>query len=366
MGFRDWFGNRTHRVAVAAPEPRPARMTEATPVALINGPDDVEVVGESHYQDSLWAIVGGDTGARVRHDVSAILVAETDNRFDENAVSVWVMGHKVGYLSRADATRLRPGLSALEQRHRKSIALTGTIVGGGRNDGRIGMLGVFLNYDAVEFGLPRGARTYGPARATGGVLRTGLSQAMATDAADNSYDLSWLHSLPGEPTRRVRRLHELLAQERDLISRHFLFAEIESTLYGVRDTGPGALIEYDETCRRHDYEMNDIVPVLAAKFGAVPLLETYRQSAIRHQKAKNLDKALWWAERGIALYGDRPAKSEMVLDLHKRAGTYRAALGQPPAQAPGEIEVLVCQRCQREFQRARTRGRKPLLCLSCR
>jgi hypothetical protein len=38
------------------------------------------------------------------------LAAEADNPDDANAVSVWVQGLKVGYLSRDDARRYRPGL----------------------------------------------------------------------------------------------------------------------------------------------------------------------------------------------------------------------------------------------------------------
>ena len=33
-----------------------------------------------------------------------------------------------------------------------------------------------------------------------------------------------------------------------------------------------------------------------AKWGKVPLLETYRQMAIRQQKAHNYRQALWWAD----------------------------------------------------------------------
>jgi hypothetical protein len=67
----------------------------------------------------------------VRVEVYAVLVAEPDNPYDANAVSVWVQGLKVGYLSRDDARRYRPGLLALEQQHGKPIALGGAIVGGG-------------------------------------------------------------------------------------------------------------------------------------------------------------------------------------------------------------------------------------------
>lgn len=49
--------------------------------------------------------------------------------------------------------------------------------------------------------------------------------------------------------------------------------------------------------------VSSIRAAFMAKWGQVPVLETYRQMAIRQQKAKNFEQALWWAERGIALYG---------------------------------------------------------------
>jgi hypothetical protein len=238
---------------------------------------------------------------------------------------VWISGCKVGHLGREDAARLRPGLLMLQRRFGQAIALAGQIVGGGSNEGRKGMLGVFLSYNSAEFGIQSQALDVGrsPSPAS---LRTGLSQAVATDEADDTYDLAWLSTLPGEPEQRLHRLRGLLRSESDLISRHYVFAELESTLYGLREASPTMLEEYDATCREHDSEMDQIVPALVEKFGVVPLLVTYRQAAIRHQKAKDVVQALWWAERGIALYQDNPAKSEMLLDLHKRAGTYRARL----------------------------------------
>jgi hypothetical protein len=105
-----------------------------------------------------------------------------------------------------------------------------------------------------------------------------------------------------------------------------------------------------------------------------PWLETYEQMAIRQQKAKNFEQALWWAERGITLYGADCARPEAVEDLQKRAAAYRAKLSpQPrpsrPRVAPPKqpaIEVLTCATCGREFERTRSPGRKPLHCPECR
>ena len=66
------------------------------------------------------------------------------------------------------------------------------------------------------------------------------------------------------------------------------------------------------------------------KWGKVPLLETYRQMAIRQQKAHNYSQALWWAERGIAIYGNGCARPEAVEDLRGRAVKYRAKLAEQP------------------------------------
>jgi hypothetical protein len=85
--------------------------------------------------------------------VCAVLAAEPDNPYDANAISVWVQGLKVGYLSRDDARRLRPGLLALERKHSMPIACSGVITGGGMRADGPGRLGVFLDYDPADFGL---------------------------------------------------------------------------------------------------------------------------------------------------------------------------------------------------------------------
>jgi HIRAN domain. len=88
------------------------------------------VVGESFYQEAIRALVGPG-GQRVRLPVQATLLAETNNRYDPNAVSVWIGGGLVGHLSREVAGALRPGLLALERQHDgAAISLSGVIAGG--------------------------------------------------------------------------------------------------------------------------------------------------------------------------------------------------------------------------------------------
>ena len=135
-----------------------------------------------------------------------------------------------------------------------------------------------------------------------------------------------------------------------------------------------ALDEYDQACRQHDAEMDSIRVAFMAKWGQVPVLELYRQMAIRQQKAKEFAQALWWAERGIAIYGTDCGRPDAVEDLQKRADSFREKLNPPPRPSrprpvrsgQAEIEVLVCGACGTQFQRTRVRGRKPTVCPECR
>jgi hypothetical protein len=113
---------------------------------VLGGRADLEVVGESQYQQELWRAAGsvGPTTERVRVEVQAVLVAEPQNPYDSNAVAIQIGGDTVGYLSRSDAERYRSGLLALEDLHGGSIALRGVIVGGGLREDGYGRLGVFL------------------------------------------------------------------------------------------------------------------------------------------------------------------------------------------------------------------------------
>jgi hypothetical protein len=75
--------------------------------ALLEGDEDLEVVGESYRQAELWRVVGQPPSpeARIRMDVYAMLLAEDGNPHDPNAVSVWISGLMVGYLPRDHAGR---------------------------------------------------------------------------------------------------------------------------------------------------------------------------------------------------------------------------------------------------------------------
>lgn len=353
-----------------------ARAPQATTVqaTLYSGHETLEVVGESHYQDTLWQIVGGRTRDPVRYETHAILVPGPDNHYDENAIEVRIDGLLVGYLSQDDAAVYRPGLLRLIQTSANAlVALHAVIVGGGPRPDGIGYLGVFLDHDPADFGLA-------PHHTSNGQVRTGLSEAIATDLEDDSYDLSWYRGLPEDDIVAARKLRSLLDSERELISRHYMLCELEHRLYRCRASLPSALDEFDAICTQHHAEMDSIRPALLEKFGAVPVIEMYRQAVIRAQKAKLWETAREWAERGVAIYGDSPTRPEVVEDLRKRIAYATAkieAAQRPTPQRPrratvetahkaAEVETLVCVSCGATFEQLRTPGRKPKTCPSCR
>ncbi len=360
------FGPRT--------PPTEAAHVGTVEATLYPGHETLEVVGESHYQEALWRIVGGRNPDPVRHETHAVLVPDPSNRYDPNAIEVRVDGTLVGYLSRDDAAAYRPGvLRLMETSTNGLVALPGVIVGGGPRPDGIGHLGVFLDHNPADFGLA-------PHHTSNGNLRTGFSEAITTDLEDDSYDLSWYRKLSENDVNAIEQLRSFLEAERDPIDRHYMLCELEHRLYRSRTVLPSALDEFDAVCSQHDEEMVTIRPALLDKFGVIPVIEMYRQAAVRCQKAKLWQAAREWAARGIAIYGERAARPEIVDDLHKRIAYAAAKIEgqqQPRPRKPrastvatttraAEVETLVCASCGGRFDRVRTRGRKPKICPTCR
>lgn len=312
-------------------KPASAASPPQMPSVLYEGDESLEVVGESFHQDALTAIARAHGAGRlvdgVRVDILATLLAEPANPYDSNAVAVYIDGHHVGHLSRRDAVLFQPVVMQLT-RTCGYVVVRGEIVGGGMYDDGPGRLGVFLRYSPEGFGMPNPH-----ARAGQSSMRTGLSNAIATDLADDSYDMSWMTGLSATPSKRVSQLRKLLTTETDPISRHYMHSSLESDLYSLRDLTPGMLDEYDAACKAHDADMETIRPALLAKFTVLPLLDTYRQMAVRQQKAKNYEQALWWAQRGLEMYGEQAADPNWVEDLQHRASKYweRTPLNEGPA-----------------------------------
>jgi hypothetical protein len=346
-----------------------AAVVKAEPTVYA-GDETLEVVGESFHQDVLWKLIGGRTTERVRCSIRAALVPEPRNPTDRNAVMVWIEGQCVGHLSRADAATYLPGLRRLLASG--PVELAGVIVGGGPRADGMGLLGVFLDHNPKDFGIPMTGYARGGAR-----LRTGFSEAVATDLDDESYDLSWHAELLDDDGGAVEQLRRMLATEHDPIDRHYMFCELTKRLYKLRVRSASALNDFDAACREHDSEMATIRVALVNKFGKVPVVEMYRQAVIRWQKAKDWRTMREWAERGIAIYRGDAARPEDEEDLRMRLALASAKLEMAESETRREprspltetlptLETLVCVRCGSRFERPRAPGRKPNRCPDCR
>lgn len=145
---------------------------------------DVAAVGESRYQDALWAGASGYRSERVRVEATAMLVREPDNEHDPNAVAVYLAeGEKVAYLSQRDAADYAPPLDELARQDYVG-ACAAVIVGGGRHsDGREGFLGIWLDLaEADEVLLP--AEDSGSRRWRRDGTATGTSRPLRSPAGE--------------------------------------------------------------------------------------------------------------------------------------------------------------------------------------
>lgn len=129
---------------------RPTWMAHEQHAKMYAGDTDLSVVGESGFQENLWALVGR-TSERVHIETMALLVPETDNPHDENAIAVWICGLQVGYLSEHAAHILHHDIVGAAELTGRAVAVAATIAGGGmRRDDLIGDLEVFLHLDTVK------------------------------------------------------------------------------------------------------------------------------------------------------------------------------------------------------------------------
>lgn len=285
---------------------RPSWMKAGMTASLFEGSELLEVKGESFYQDEIRHLVRSQG-----REITAILVPEPRNQYDPNAVAVWVAGLKVGHLSREDAADYQQAIARLMEEQGQPIALSGRIFGGGTDKPS---LGVWLYHDPADFGATS------PSTAESSPGGAGVNTGTAAGS------LRWLEDLPTDRLVAIKQLRNMLAGETDPVERHFMYLELEKLLYKSRDVFESALDEYEATCLAHDSEMESIIPRLQEELGGIPGLPTYKQAAIMKQKAHDFEGALWWAERGLALYGDDPIRLDYVEDLQKRVGKYRKKL----------------------------------------
>lgn len=295
-------------------------------VVILDGDDDLDVVGESYRQDALWKIVGGKSSERIRKEVIGYLVPEPNNVYDPNAIGVWIQGLQVGFIAKELAREIIDDVHILmESNHGTHIGLRGVVAGGGERDDGPGMLGVFLEFPADKFGI--GIQK--PTESDSGTftMSTGETDAFVTDAQDDTYDLSWMNELSGDPSKRIVGLKEVLEKNLEPISRHFAFSQLEEIYYQYKEVFPDALKQYDEIAEQHNKELEtSIRSAMINKWGKLPNLVVYKKSAIRHSKYKEFDKALAWAEKGLEVYGADAFKEEWTLDLQKRVVTLKARI----------------------------------------
>jgi len=307
-----WFkGGLSKRSQPTEPE------SQVVTATLYTGDVPLEVVGESFYQDALWEIVGGPSPNYTQEQVIAALVPQFENPWDNNSISVQIDGKVVGHLPRETAERYRPGILKAMRDRNSAVALHGRVCGGGSRSDRQGMLGVFLDHDPADFGLP--SIDPSPRMHAAGHLRTGL-----TEAGYLGVDMSWVSSLPEADRSASTMLRDLLKSERDVVARHFMYAELERRLYHSREVYTEAIGEFDAACDAHDVEMDKIRPALIEKFHGVPVLDTYRQMCVRQSKAGQWQEVERWADRGLALYDHAAIREEAVEDLTKRLNRARA------------------------------------------
>jgi hypothetical protein len=163
MGWRERLGLGQPRQPPPPPEAGPQ------PVARWR---NVQVVGESHYQDALWAATGlENTGRRVDVECIAELIPEPDNPHDPRAIKVEVGARCVGYLSRGVARRYGKRIREMRADSQPTIcdAFIGGLVDGDENPN----LGITLKLPVHEGG------DYSIEPGAGAVSRSVLSERIA-------------------------------------------------------------------------------------------------------------------------------------------------------------------------------------------
>lgn len=106
--------------------------TPEFPNAILPGGRTVNVVGESHYQAALEAIAGGKTEDTCNLEKWAVLLREPDNPYDNNAVAIYILGQRVGYLGRNDAEEYAVIFDELWRNYGLRPACRASISGGWR------------------------------------------------------------------------------------------------------------------------------------------------------------------------------------------------------------------------------------------
>lgn len=109
-----------------------------------------DVVGESNYQEAFQRVCGEPTYEGVDEFVVASLLREPENPYDRNAISVWVDGMRVGYLSKQKALKFRDLVDGIHKQDQVPTC-NANIRGGWENsEGRQGLYGIWLDLPSPD------------------------------------------------------------------------------------------------------------------------------------------------------------------------------------------------------------------------
>lgn len=263
--------------------PAGANRSRATRVTLLHGPTPesgdpfpIEVVGESHYQDELWAAVGSREPVDHRSQrVMAMLKHEPDNPYDGNAIAVLVEtpgGYaQIGHLPRDLAAEYVADIKRLSQLGYQGGACDAVILGGfpdPRMLGGVASLGVRLHIDnpgaivPLEDEEPRTLKSF--------------EENNSALAAARSPLLSEVHS------REIRSAGQALRTTDGMVrGRHYT--------EWVDDVASLKRHKAHEQCRALLGEIIDAAEAEAEHLGTSPPPWYYEQLAIVLRKMRNLD-----------------------------------------------------------------------------
>ncbi len=131
MGFLDWLTGKK----------------ESQQIVRLDGPGDfeIEVVGESHYQDALAQIAGGKTEEGHKLEKDALLIHHDENPCDNKAVAVSIGGEIVGHLNRKMARQFRVLMKEAGVAGHPAVCRARIVGGWEREDGDEGQFGVRLD-----------------------------------------------------------------------------------------------------------------------------------------------------------------------------------------------------------------------------
>lgn len=109
--------------------------------------ESIDVVGESHRHADLAALHASLISDPEQFDAWTVarLVLEPANPYDRNAVRVEIHGRHVGYVGRSEAPEVKRWVGA-HGRDDRPVFVVARLAGGRVVDGRVGPIGVILEY----------------------------------------------------------------------------------------------------------------------------------------------------------------------------------------------------------------------------